>query len=56
MREEFATAWREGARGGIAEKLPMGYEWRVSPAVSWVEASRARNVVELRRKLQDYRA
>ena len=56
MREQSVTSWREGVRGGIAEKLPMGYEWRVSPAVSWVEAGRARKVVEMKRKLQDYSA
>ena len=57
--EKQVLAWRlhghtTASRRWIAEELRMGYESRVSQAVSWVEASRARNVVEMKRRLKDY--
>ena len=42
-------------RRWIAERLEMGYETRVSEAVSLVEGSRARKILELKEKLQGYR-
>jgi hypothetical protein len=52
--EKHVLAWwphgrTTATRRWIAEELRMGYESRLSRAVSWVEASRARNVVEVKR-------
>jgi hypothetical protein len=38
----------------IAEQLSMGYETRVSQAVSWVESSRALAVRQINKKLAAY--
>ena len=40
-------------RQWIAERLRMGYETRVSQAVSWVESTRARDVVQIRKTLTE---
>jgi hypothetical protein len=54
---QAATFGAEGrttvTRRWIAEKLRVGYETRVSQAVSWVKSSRAREVVEMRTKLTE---
>ena len=42
-------------RRWIAENLMMGYETRVSQAVSGVESSRARNVIEMKQRLNKLR-
>jgi len=43
-------------RRWIAEKLRMGYETRVSQAVSRVETSHAREVIEMKKRLTEPRA
>jgi len=58
--EKQVLAWwlraqTTASRRWIAEELRMGYESRVSQAASSVETSQARQVVELKRKLQGYR-
>ena len=60
VEKQVLACWLHGrttaSRRWIAEELRMGYESRVSQAVSWVEASRARNVLKMKRRLEDYNA
>ena len=55
MEKQILAWWLHGQttvpRRWITENLKMGYETRVSQAVSWVESSRLRVVVELKKKL-----
>jgi hypothetical protein len=60
VEKQVLAWWLHGQttarRRWIAEALRMGYESRVSQAISWVAANRTRKVVDLKRKLQAYRA
>jgi hypothetical protein len=40
-------------RRWIADRLRLGYETRGSQAVSWVESTRARDVVQMRKTLTE---
>ncbi len=60
LEKQVLAWWLHGqttaTRRWIAEELQMGYESRVSQAVSAVKASRAGQVVEMKQKLQEYDA
>ena len=60
VEKQVLAWWLHGQttvrRRWVAEALRMGYESRVSQAISWVEANRTRKVADMKRKLQAYRA
>jgi hypothetical protein len=60
LEKQVLAWWLHGQttarRRWIAQELAMGYESRVSQAMSCVEASRTEKVVEMKRKLQAYQA